>query len=179
MSDTRLSPVKSLLIKMNLLALKWKRTALQLSELIITPSVFEISTIDSPLILGKEEILHSPNLGKDIYRTLRTLPGVANTDYSAKARIRGGHSDETAVYLDNLLINEPFHLEEVDGSFSIFNTDYVDELTLLTGGFSAKYADRLSGVIDVSTSDQLPSDQYRIFLGFVKHEFFGPKENIG
>ena len=126
-----------------------EESALQLSELLITPSVFEISTIEAPLILSKAEILHSPNIGKDIYRTLRALPGVANNDFSAKARIRGGHSDETAVYLDNLLINDPFHLEEVDGSFSIFNTDYVNELTLLTGGFSAKYTDRLSGVIDV------------------------------
>ena len=156
--------------------IEMEESALQLSELIITPSVFEISTIESPLILGKEEILHSPNMGKDIYRTLRTLPGVANTDYSAKARIRGGHSDETAVYLDNLLINEPFHLEEVDGSFSIFNTDYVDELTLLTGGFSSKYADRLSGVIDVSTSDHLPSDQYRFSLDLLNMSFLAQKK---
>ena len=158
------------------ISIEMEESALQLSELIITPSVFEISTIESPLILGKEEILHSPNMGKDIYRTLRTLPGVANTDYSAKARIRGGHSDETAVYLDNLLINEPFHLEEVDGSFSIFNTDYVDELTLLTGGFSAKYADRLSGVVDVSTSDQLPSDQYRFSLDLLNMSFLAQKK---
>ena len=158
------------------ISIQMEENALQLSELIITPSVFEISTIESPLVLGKEEILHSPNVGKDIYRTLRTLPGVANTDYSAKARIRGGHSDETAVYLDNLLINEPFHLEEVDGSFSIFNTDYVDELTLLTGGFSAKYADRLSGVVDVSTSDQLPSDQYRFSLDLLNMSFLAQKK---
>ena len=156
--------------------IEMEESALQLSELIITPSVFEISTIEAPLILGKAEILHSPNIGKDIYRTLRALPGVANTDFSAKARIRGGHSDETSVYLDNLLINEPFHLDEVDGSFSIFNTDYVNEMTLLTGGFSAKYTDRLSGVIDVRTSDQLPSDQYRLSLDLLNMSFLVQKK---
>ncbi|WP_276374498.1 TonB-dependent receptor [Chryseolinea sp. H1M3-3] len=138
-----------------------EENSLELPELIITPSAFEITTVETPLTLAKEEILHSPNMSKDIYRTLKTLPGIANNDYSAKARIRGGHSDETGVYLDHFLINDPFHLEEVDGSFSIFNTDYVNELSVLTGGFSANYTDRLSGILDVKTSDQLEADRYQ------------------
>ncbi|HYF67252.1 MAG TPA: TonB-dependent receptor [Ohtaekwangia sp.] len=154
-----------------------EENAMQLKELIITPSMFEIATVEvAPLTLGKEEILHSPNMGKDIYRTLRALPGIANNDFSAKARIRGGHSDESAVYLDHLLINEPFHLEEVDGSFSIFNTDYVDELTVLTGGFSAQFTDRLSGVIDVKTSDDLESDRYRLSIDLLNASFIGQKK---
>ncbi|MEJ7643798.1 MAG: TonB-dependent receptor [Chryseolinea sp.] len=133
----------------------------QLPEILITPSAFEISGDEgSSVSLGKQEIVHSPNLAKDIYRTLRAVPGIANSDFSAKARIRGGHSDETAVYLDNFLINEPFHLEEVDGSFSIFNSDYIDEMTVLTGSFSPKYTDRLSGVLDVKTKDNAESDSY-------------------
>jgi hypothetical protein len=134
----------------------------ELKEMVITPSTFEISTVEAtPLTLGKEEILHAPNMGKDIYRTLRGLPGIANNDFSAKARVRGGHSDETAVYLDNFLINDPFHLDEVDGSFSIFNTDYIDELKVLTGGFSARYTDRMSGIVDVRTFDHIDGDRYR------------------
>jgi hypothetical protein len=155
-----------------------------LKELVITPSMFEILSVEpSPLTLGKEEILHSPNMGKDIYRTMRALPGIANNDYSSKARIRGGHSDETAVYLDHFLINEAFHLEELDGSFSIFNTDYVDELTVLTGGFSAKHADRLSGIIDVKTHDHLEADKYRFSadlmnLSLMAQKKIGDKTNI-
>lgn len=161
-----------------------EENVMELKELIITPSMFEISTIEaSPLTLVKEEILHSPNMSKDIYRTLRALPGVANNDYSAKARIRGGHSDETGVYLDHFLINEAFHLEELDGSFSIFNTDYVDELTVLTGGFSAKYTDRLSGIIDVKTFDHLEADKYRFSadlmnLSFLAQQRISKKTNI-
>lgn len=158
--------------------------AMELKELVITPSMFEILSVEpSPIKLGKEEILHSPNMGKDIYRTMRALPGIANNDYSSKARIRGGHSDETAVYLDHFLINEAFHLEELDGSFSIFNTDYVDELTVLTGGFSAKHADRLSGIIDVKTYDHVEADKYRLSadlmnLSIMAQKKMGDKTNI-
>jgi outer membrane receptor for ferrienterochelin and colicin len=145
------------------IAVALMESAVQLDELIITPGAFEISTTEAtPVTLGKEEILHSPNAGKDIYRTLKALPGIANNDYSAKARIRGGHSEETGVYLDHFLINEPFHLEEVDGSFSIFNTDYIEELNVLMGGFSARYTDRLSGILDVRTADYNAGDQYKL-----------------
>jgi hypothetical protein len=148
----------------------------QLEELVISPSTFEISTTEAtPLTLGKEEILHSPNMGKDIYRTLRALPGIANNDFSAKARIRGGHSDETAVYLDNFLINDAFHLDEVDGSFSIFNTDYIDELKVLTGGYNARYTDRLSGIIDVRTHDNIESDRYKVSIDLLNASLLAQK----
>lgn len=160
------------LVKDTFIEIDLKENITELQEIIITPSIFEISSVEgAPLTLGKEEILHSPNMSKDIYRTLRALPGIANHDYSAKPRIRGGHSDETAVYLDNFLINDPFHLEEIDGSFSIFNTDYVDELTVLTGGFSAKYTDRLSGIIDVKTSDHIDAGKYRLSLDLLNLSF--------
>jgi hypothetical protein len=158
------------------ITLHLSENATELKELVITPSTFEISANEAPLTLGKEEILHSPNMGKDIYRTLRALPGIANNDFSAKARIRGGHSDETGVYLDHLLINDPFHLEEVDGSFSIFNTDYVDELTVLTGGFSAKYTDRLSGIVDVKTSDHVEADKYRFSIDLMNASLLAQKK---
>lgn len=162
------------------LDIRLQENAHELEEIVISPSTFEISTIEAtPLTLGKEEILHSPNLGKDIYRTMRALPGIANNDYSAKARIRGGHSDESAVYLDNFLINDAFHLEEVDGSFSIFNTDYIDELKVLTGGFNARYTDRLSGVIDVRTFDRMESDQYKFSLDLLNASFLAQKRING
>ena len=157
---------------------------LELNEVIVTPGTFEISTVEvSPLTLGKEEILHSPNFAKDIFRTLRVLPGVVSNDFSAKVRVRGGHSDELAVYLDHFPIKEPFHLEEADGTFSVFNTDYVEELKVLTGGFSAKYTGRLSGIMDVRSYDYIEHDQYNAFvdllnLGVTVQKKLGPKANF-
>jgi hypothetical protein len=159
------------------LSIPMEESASELKEIVITPSLFEISSVEaSPLVIGKSEILHSPNMNKDVYRTLRTLPGIANSDFSAKARIRGGHSDETAVYFDHFLINDAFHLEEVDGSFSIFNTDYVDEITVLTGGFSAKYTDRLSGIVDVKSFDNLETDKYSFSADLLNMSVVGQKK---
>ena len=146
-------------------AVSLEETFVELKEVSISPGAHQISTVEvSPMTLGKEEILHSPNFAKDIFRTLRTLPGIVSDDFSAKARIRGGHSSEVGVYLDNFNIKRPFHLEEVNGAFSIFNTDYVNDLTVHTGGFSAKYLDRLSGIMDVRSYNYIEKDQADVFV---------------
>ncbi|MEQ9424927.1 MAG: carboxypeptidase-like regulatory domain-containing protein [Cyclobacteriaceae bacterium] len=133
-------------------AIKLSESIFRLKPVEITPGVYEISTIEpTPLGLSRQEILHSPNFAKDVYRAIQVVPGVVGTQYSAKPRIRGGHPDETAVFLDNFEIYEPFHIEELDGPFSIFNTDYLQEVKIVTGGYSARYTDKMSGIINLTT----------------------------
>lgn len=158
-------------------SIELEESPLELKEVVITPGALEISSLDvSPQVLGKEEILQSANFAKDVCRTLRTLPGVGNSDFSAKPRIRGGHSEETAIYLDNFQINEPFHLEEVDGTFSIFNTDYIERIKVLPGAFPARYADRLSGVIDMTSADYVDHDKYSFSIDILNASFLAQKK---
>lgn len=137
-----------------------KDSPIELEPIEVSPNVYEISlTEESSLTLTEKEILHSPNLIKDISRTLRTIPGVANNEYSAKPRIRGGSSDETVFYLDNFEIMEPYHFEEFGGFFSMINTDYVSNVKVIPGGFKAAYTDKTSGVIDVKTPDNVDKNK--------------------
>ncbi|MEQ9424207.1 MAG: TonB-dependent receptor [Cyclobacteriaceae bacterium] len=140
----------------------------ELEGIEITPGAFNIHTAEPRVHqLSKEEILFSPNFARDIYRTLSLVPGVSNTEFSSKARIRGGHSDETAIYLDNFEIYEPFHLEEFDGVFSVINTDFVEETKVLTGGFSPRYTDKISGIISVKTPDNISENETKISLDII------------
>jgi len=60
-------------------------------------------------------------------------------------------------------IYDPFHLEaQYNGAFSIINTDIVKNIKLATGGFSAKYPDRLSGVMGINAVDK-PNDYFLKF----------------
>ncbi len=154
----------------------------ELEAIEITPAVIEISAEEPSMhVLNSEEILSSANFLKDVYRSVQVLPGIANTDFSSKPHIKGGNPDETAVFLDNMPIFEPFHLEELfDGAYSIINTEQVQRLKLFTGGFSAKYPEKMSGVIEVNTIDsaaeralQFTFDYFRTGLFFSKG--FGDK----
>ncbi|MEO1254460.1 MAG: TonB-dependent receptor plug domain-containing protein, partial [Bacteroidota bacterium] len=114
--------------------------------------------------LSKKQIDYSPNLIKDVFRTIKLIPAVSNTDFSVRPRIRGGSSDETAIYLDGFELINPYHVEISGGVQGLFNTDYVESIKLYPGVFSAKYTDRLSGVVDMTTSSFFEENEYSFSL---------------
>ena len=88
----------------------------------------------------------------DVNRALKTLPGVSsNNEKSSEFYIRGGGFDENLVQIDGIAIYHPFHLKELpNASISILNLAMVNRLNVITGGFPAKYGDKMSSVIDIS-----------------------------
>jgi hypothetical protein len=94
-----------------------------------------------------------PKFGEpDIIRVVQLLPGVeARNDFSTGLNVRGGESDQNLILLDGYPIYNPFHL---GGLFSTFIDPMVQGLTLMTGGFPARYGGRLSSVLDVQSADE-------------------------
>jgi outer membrane receptor protein involved in Fe transport len=127
--------------------------AFQLSEVTVTPgsfSFFEAATTARQTV-SRTEIQEAP-FGEDLFRAMNRLPGLASGDYGAHFSIRGGRHDETLILLDGLEIYEPFHLKDfADGALSIIDVEAIDGVELLTGGFSARYGDKRSGVMNISS----------------------------
>jgi hypothetical protein len=92
------------------------------------------------------------------------LPGVSADDFSAKFNVRGGSGDELYVSLDGLELVEPFHLKDLGGAFSIIDIQSLGTASLTTGGFSAEYGDRLTGVFTLTTADPR-TDRTRTSIG--------------
>ena len=89
-----------------------------------------------------------PGVGEaDPVRAVETLPGVTSvSDFSAAFNVRGGSADQNLVVLDGTPVFSPFHL---GGLFSVFNSDMVERVELLSGGFPARYGERVSSVLNV------------------------------
>ncbi len=100
-----------------------------------------------------EEIRRSPGSFEDIGRIIQTLPGVAlGSDGRNDINVRGGSPSENLFVVDGFQVNNINHFGSqgaTGGPLSIINLDFVKEVNFLTGGFSAKYGDRLSSVIDI------------------------------
>lgn len=135
----------------------------------ITPGVIELSSDGgTSTSVTAEEIATAATLfSKDVYRSLQVLPGVSNSEWSSKPYIKGGNPDETAILIDNFEIYEPFHLEEIDGPFSIISSDLVKDMKLITGGFSAKYSDKMSGILKTKTIDRVDNDYIKGSIDFM------------
>ncbi|MFA5814898.1 MAG: TonB-dependent receptor [Bacteroidales bacterium] len=94
-----------------------------------------------------------PNIGSepDLAQYLQVLPGVIFTgDQGGQLYIRGGAPIQNKVLLDGMIIYNPFHSI---GLFSVFDTDVIKQVEVLTGGFGANYGGRISSIMDITTRD--------------------------
>ena len=125
----------------------------RLSAMTVTPGSFAFADAPSsvPQTMTRREIESAP-FGEDLFRAMNRLPGLSSGDYGAQFSIRGGRADETLIMFDGLEIFEPFHLKDFnEGALSIFNVEAIDGVELLTGGFSAQYGDKRSGVMNITS----------------------------
>jgi hypothetical protein len=111
----------------------------------------------SVVSMTPREAKYLPGAAEDVLRSLRALPGVLSAnDFSSQLVIRGSGPDQNFIAIDGFEVINPYRLY---GFISMFNPETVSDISLETGGFGAKYGDRLSAVLDVKNregvSDQL------------------------
>ena len=124
------------------------RTNLKLDEVLVEAkqdSNYDISTIKiDPTFV---EQLPSISGEVDVYRALTMLPGVtSSSELSNGLYVRGGSPDQTLTLVDGVTVYNPFHL---GGFASTFNSDAIEDIKLIKGGFGAEYGGRISSVLDI------------------------------
>ena len=105
----------------------------------------------SILSLQSEKIKNITSAIPDVMRSIQMLPGVsANNEFSAKFNVRGGNQDENLVLVNGTQVYDPFHVKEApNASIGIFNVDMIKKMDLVTGGFTARYGDKMSSVLNI------------------------------
>jgi hypothetical protein len=106
---------------------------------IITIPMKQIKTL--PAIAGE----------RDILKIVQLLPGVqSGQEGTTGFYVRGGNTDQNLVQLDEATIYNPNHLF---GLFSTFNTNALNSVTLIKGGYPAQYGGRLSSILDITMKE--------------------------
>jgi outer membrane receptor for ferrienterochelin and colicin len=109
----------------------------------------QMSRIDIPI----EQIKNIPALlgEKDVLRALQLLPGVSGGgEGQSGLYVRGGGPDQNLILLDGVPVYNASHLF---GFFSVFNADAIKDVSLVKGGFPARYGGRLSSVIEINMKE--------------------------
>jgi outer membrane receptor protein involved in Fe transport len=129
-------------------------------EVTVTAGYFVEETMTQPSTLGlsREEIRRFPGGFEDVVRTVSTLPGVAiNTSGGRNdLLVRGGGPSENLYVIENIEVPNINHFSTQgfsNGSLSFVNLDYVDNVSFSTGGFKARYGDKMSSVLTLSLAD--------------------------
>jgi hypothetical protein len=106
---------------------------------------------NSTYTLTPKELFSTAGAFEDVLRALYTLPGVlAPSDFNPQLTVRGGGADQNLFLLENVEVFNPYRLF---GGVSTFNPMMLSTLNLYIGGFSARYGDRLSAVLDVKVRE--------------------------
>lgn len=88
---------------------------------------------------------------KDVLKALQLLPGVSGGgEGQSGIYVRGGGPDQNLILLDGVPVYNVSHLF---GFFSVFNPDAVKDVSLIKGGFPARYGGRLSSVIEINMKE--------------------------
>lgn len=138
--------------------------AVKFKEEIITASSYG-SEKEKGLVVSRMDILTTPGGATDIYQALKTMPGVTQVSESAELYVRGGDPIETTTIIDQAVVYHPFTFESgYGGLFSNINQSVVNSLYFTSGGFSAKYGNALSGVLDIETRNIPTEIHYNLGL---------------
>lgn len=91
----------------------------------------------------------------DVLRAVSLLPGVVSTsDFSSSYNVRGGSADQNLILIDGFTVFNPFHL---GGLFSVFSADAVERAELFAGGFGAEFGGRVSSVLNIESRSDTPA----------------------
>lgn len=110
-----------------------------------------------PFEAGGQECISTAGSFGDISRFLQVLPGVvATSDLSNEILVRGGHPMENLFLVDGIEvpnINHVATLGTTGGFAPMVDAGIVQAIKLYTGGYDARYPERLSSVTEIQTLD--------------------------
>ncbi|MDP4290236.1 MAG: TonB-dependent receptor, partial [Bacteroidota bacterium] len=125
---------------------------MQLQEVVVNGGVANNALRSSQMSINEISIKTVKSLPSflgevDPIKTLQLLPGVqTGTEGSTGLYVRGGSPDQNLILLDGVPVYNASHLF---GFFSVFNADALNTITLIKGGFPARFGGRLSSVLDI------------------------------
>ena len=128
----------------------------------------QMSMIDMPM----ERFQRVPILmgEPDVLKVLQLLPGVqSGSEGSSGIYVRGGGSDQNLFLLDGVPVYNASHLF---GFFSVFHPNGIKSVKLYKGGFPARYAGRLSSVVDISMKEgNMQKIEGEVSVGLIASSF--------
>lgn len=90
--------------------------------------------------------------GNAVEELIQQQAGVStHNELSSQYNVRGGSFDENSVYINGVEIYRPLLVSSgQQEGLSIINADMVENVGFSTGGFAAKYSDRMSSALDIT-----------------------------
>lgn len=121
----------------------------QLSEVTVTGKKIETGQMED---ISKDHLKSLPSAsGNAVEELIQSQAGVStHSELSSQYNVRGGSFDENSVYIDNVEIYRPFLVRSgQQEGISVINPDMVEKISFSTGGYEARYGDKMSSALNI------------------------------
>ncbi len=124
--------------------------ATTLSEVIVTQRRRQTSQTEQ---LNTKDLKQTPSTtGNAVEELIQQQSGVStHNELSSQYNVRGGSFDENSVYINQTEVYRPLLISSgQQEGLSVINPNMVEKIGFSTGGFEAKYGDKMSSVLDIT-----------------------------
>lgn len=121
----------------------------QLDEVVVTEKRRQTTTTEQ---LELNDVKQGPSAaGNAVEEMIQQQAGVStHSELSSQYNVRGGAFDENSVYINNVEVYRPFLVRSgQQEGLSVINSDMVESVGFSTGGYEAKYGDKMSSALDI------------------------------
>ena len=122
----------------------------ELNEVVITQKKRQTDAMEQ---LDVKDIKAVPSTsGNAVEELIQQQAGVStHNELSSQYNVRGGSFDENSVYINNVEVYRPLLIRSgQQEGLSVINPDMVEKIGFSSGGFSAKYGDKMSSALDIT-----------------------------
>ena len=124
--------------------------AATLNEITVTQRRRQTSQMEQ---LNTKDLKGNPSTtGNAVEELIQQQAGVSShNELSSQYNVRGGSFDENSVYINQVEVYRPLLISSgQQEGLSVINPNMVEKVGFSTGGFDAKYGDKMSSVLDIS-----------------------------
>jgi len=103
--------------------------------------------------LDTKDLRQTPSVtGNAVEELIQQQAGVStHNELSTQYNVRGGSFDENSVYINGIEVYRPLLISSGNQEgLSVINPDMVEKIGFSTGGFDAKYGDKMSSALDIT-----------------------------
>jgi hypothetical protein len=147
-----------------------------IDEVVVSAGTFEANNDRKVAILKPLDIYTNAAAGGDIVGAIQTLPGTQKVAQETGLFVRGGDASESAVVIDEMVVQNPF-FSNVPGvsQRSRFMPFQFKGISFSSGGYSARYDQALSSILELNTNDLPERSNINFNLGLSGAALSGSK----
>ena len=119
--------------------------------------------------------------GNGVEGIIQLQAGVStHSELSSQYNVRGGAFDENSVYINNVEVYRPFLVRSgQQEGLSVINPYMVDKIGFSTGGYGAKYGDKMSSALDITYKTLKAKGKKSVVEGSLAASLLGTDAYIG